>query len=62
MLEWWSKIRNLLARERGFQNELGDEIQSHIDFMTEENVDRGMSPDEARAAARRNFGNRTTVS
>ena len=35
---------------------LNDEIQTHLDLLAEEHMRRGMSPDEARAAARQAFG------
>jgi predicted permease len=35
---------------------LNDEIQAHLDLLAEENVRSGMSIDDARAAARRQFG------
>ena len=38
---------------------LGDDIRDHIERETRENIDRGMSPAEARAAALRAFGNVT---
>jgi hypothetical protein len=36
--------------------ELDDEIQAHLDLLTDEHVRRGMAPMAARAAARREFG------
>jgi predicted permease len=36
---------------------LKDEIQAHIDFEIQENVEAGMLPEEARDAAMRKFGN-----
>lgn len=39
------------------QTRLQEEIQHHIVLETEENVRSGMSPDEARQAAQRKFGN-----
>jgi hypothetical protein len=36
--------------------DLNDEIQTHLDLLTDENVRSGMSLDDARAAARREFG------
>jgi putative ABC transport system permease protein len=44
----WSKNRS----ER-----LAGEIQTHIDFETQENIEAGMPPEEARHAAMRKFGN-----
>jgi putative ABC transport system permease protein len=59
MREWWSKICGALHLRSGLDSELSDEMQAHLDMMAAENVERGMSPDEARAAARRQFGNLT---
>ena len=36
---------------------LGDDIRDHIERETQENIERGMSPAEARTAALRKFGN-----
>jgi predicted permease len=36
---------------------LKDEIEAHIDFETQENIEAGMPPEEARHAATRKFGN-----
>jgi putative ABC transport system permease protein len=40
---------------------LDQEIREHIELETQENIVRGMSPDEARYAALRKFGNVTRV-
>ena len=40
---------------------LGDDIRDHIERETQENIERGMSPEEARAAALRKFGNVTRI-
>jgi predicted permease len=37
--------------------EYREEIEEHIHLETQENIERGMSPEEARLAARRTFGN-----
>jgi macrolide transport system ATP-binding/permease protein len=39
------------------KDRLEDEIQTHIDLETQENIEAGMSPEEARHAAMRKFGN-----
>jgi putative ABC transport system permease protein len=39
-------------------DDLNDEIQHHIELETRDQIDRGMSPADARAAALRKFGNR----
>jgi putative ABC transport system permease protein len=44
-------------RSRTAVEHLDDDIQEHIRRETEENIARGMAPDEAAAAARRAFGN-----
>jgi predicted permease len=46
-MTWW--------KSRG--ERLKDEIQAHIDFEIQENVEGGMPPEEARNAAMRKFGN-----
>ena len=40
---------------------LNDDIRDHIERETQENIDGGMSPEEARAGALRKFGNITRV-
>ncbi|HUN62022.1 MAG TPA: ABC transporter permease [Candidatus Sulfotelmatobacter sp.] len=41
--------------------DLDQEIREHIEFATQENIERGMAPEEARYAALRKFGNVTRV-
>jgi predicted permease len=50
-----ARLVSLFVRRRR-DTELSDEIQAHLDALTEEYVRRGMSADRARAAARRAFG------
>jgi predicted permease len=59
MREWWSKILRALYLRSGLDGDLSEEMQAHLDLMTAENVECGMSAEEARAAARRHFGNLT---
>ena len=40
---------------------LADDVRDHIERETRENIARGMTPEAARAAARRKFGNVTRV-
>src|SRR5260370_5400136 len=55
-------IRSLLSRgasifrKRRLEEELDAELHAHLDALTEESICRGMSPEEARFAARRDFG------
>jgi len=41
--------------------ESGQELQFYLDAETEDNIARGMSPEEARSAARRKLGNPTLI-
>ncbi len=41
--------------------ELDEDIREHIARETQDNIERGMSPEEARYAAMRKFGNVTRV-
>ena len=42
---------------RRMEDDLGRDIREHIELATQENIDRGMPPQEARLAALRKFGN-----
>ena len=61
MRQWWSKVARALGRRRNLANELQKEMEAHLQFLIDENLERGMPPEEARAAARRHFGNAITV-
>jgi putative ABC transport system permease protein len=52
---WFARVRGLLGKTRS-ENELAAELQAHIDALTEANLQRGMPVEEARYAARREFG------
>ncbi len=52
-----SKLRGLFLK-RNLEQELADEIQSHLEMQIEDNLRQGMSADEARFAALRKFGGR----
>ena len=52
---WWQRLRALFRRGR-LERELSEEIRTHIEMATEQNVLRGMTETEARQAARRSFG------
>ncbi len=45
-----------LFRRRQQDEDLNAELRAHLEMLTEENIRRGMSPAEARHAARREFG------
>ena len=61
MRQWWSKVARALGRRRNLANELQQEMDAHLQFLIDESLERGMPPEEARAAARRRFGNAATV-
>ena len=61
MREWWSKIRRVLHARRGLDSEVSEEMRAHLELITEENIKRGIAPEEAGSAARRQFGNLTRV-
>ena len=57
-----SWLRVLAARIRGLflkrhlERELDEELRAHIEMLTEENLRKGMTSEDARCAARRAFG------
>jgi predicted permease len=59
--EWWSKIRAMLTGRRGLGDDLREELDAHLELEIEECLARGMSLEEARATARRRFGNTTLL-
>src|SRR5215468_4745361 len=60
-------LKSFLRRVRGLwrsemiHQEIIEELQFHIDMRVEENIRRGMSPDEARRDAERRFGDLTRI-
>src|SRR5690349_10709110 len=48
-------LRSLLRRSQ-VESELDEELRYHIERQTEQNIRLGMSPEEARIAARKTFG------
>ena len=55
-----SRIRTWLSPRRADQ-EFAHELQTHLDMLTDENVRRGMPPEEARRAARIQLGGVTQL-
>ncbi len=57
-----SSLKRLFRRLRGVRSDnpvrgkVEEELTGHLDMLIEENLAEGMSPDEARAAARQRFG------
>lgn len=50
-----ARVRALFKRDK-LERELDDEVCFHLEMQIDENVKRGMSPEEARYAALRSFG------
>src|SRR5712671_153763 len=53
--------RQIMSRRKRMLEELDQDIREHIGRETQDNVERGMSAEEARYAAMRKFGNVTRV-
>src|SRR5881628_77690 len=49
------RFRALFQKQK-LDAQMDDEMRSHIEMQTQENIDSGMHPDEARYAALRQFG------
>ena len=45
-----------MFRKQPLEQDLNSELQTHLNLVGDENIRRGMSPVEARHAARRGFG------
>ena len=51
-------MQNLLTRKRReLELEVEEELRLHIDFLLRDNIQRGMSPEAARNATLKRFGN-----
>lgn len=50
-----SRIRNLFSA-RKLDDDFAQELESHLELLTDENIRKGMSPDEARRVARLKLG------
>ena len=46
-----------MNRRKRMMEDLDQDIRDHIERETQDNIERGMPPDEARYAALRKFGN-----
>ncbi len=63
-MKWLIRIRRrltVLFDRDSFHRELEEEMQAHIEMQAEENEENGMAAGEARYAARRQFGNATSL-
>src|SRR5438093_11987625 len=56
---WIHKFRlrfRALFQKQTLDARMDDEMRSHIEMQTQENIEEGMKPEEARYAAMRQFG------
>ena len=61
---WWTELDRRLRmffRREQFDSDLQEEMRFHLDLRQQEHLDRGLSAEDARAAARRRFGNATSL-
>jgi hypothetical protein len=57
----WSRLRTMLTGRRRLADDLREEMNAHMEFEIEEHLAEGMTPEAARAAAKRQFGNTTLI-
>ena len=55
----WNRLRSLVDR-RPFEHDLNDEMTAHREMIEREFIEQGMSSEDAKFAASREFGNTTT--
>jgi predicted permease len=58
LLQIWRRLLSLLRRRR-YEREMEEEMRFHLEMQVEQNQAAGMKAEEARYAARRQFGNQT---
>jgi macrolide transport system ATP-binding/permease protein len=56
----WARVSGLF-KKRAIENDMGKEMQFHVDMLVREYEGAGMSHEDARIAARRRFGNITRL-
>src|SRR6266404_4204987 len=58
-MSWLQKLRlrfRALFQKKKLDAQVDEEMRSHIEMQTQENIDAGMKPEEAHYAALRHFG------
>ncbi|MGE3490594.1 MAG: ADOP family duplicated permease, partial [Vicinamibacterales bacterium] len=55
----WQRLLGIFTRRRG--GDVAEELESHLQLLVDENLRRGMSPEEAHRQARIRFGNVTNM-
>jgi putative ABC transport system permease protein len=58
LLQLWLRLLSLMGRGR-LEREMEEEMRFHLEMQIEQNLSSGMGAEEARYAARRQFGNQT---
>ncbi|HYE71880.1 MAG TPA: permease prefix domain 1-containing protein [Blastocatellia bacterium] len=59
-MQWFNILKARLVallRRESVLHDIDAELRSHVEIATEENIRRGLSPNEARALALKSFGN-----
>jgi predicted permease len=59
-MSWIARLRGMLKRER-LDRELDEELRSHVEMRTADNLAAGMSAEDARFDAQKRFGNTTIL-
>jgi putative ABC transport system permease protein len=59
-MSWIARLGGMLKRER-LDRELDEELRSHVEMRTADNLTAGMSPESARFDAQKRFGNTTIL-
>src|SRR5258708_16453778 len=63
-MDWLRQLARrlgMLVHGRQFDAELEEEMRLHVELRQQEQIETGMSADDARAAAQRRFGNPTVL-
>lgn len=63
-MAWWRALRDRIRALRdsdAVHREIDEEMRFHLDMRAEENLRRGMSPEDARREAERRFGRLTRI-
>jgi predicted permease len=63
-MNWLRELRRrlrMLIHRRQFDTDLEEEMRLHLELRQQQQIECGMAPDDARAAARRAFGNVTSL-
>jgi putative ABC transport system permease protein len=63
-MSWWHELYGRVVdalRWGRLERDMDEELRFHIRMRTQDNIDRGLAPDEARRVAERRFGNLTLI-